>query len=46
MVTPQTLSFKTAALALGLLFLRERPSRARLVGAAATVAGVALVSLA
>jgi drug/metabolite transporter (DMT)-like permease len=34
------------ALVLSLIFLRERPSRARLVGAVATVAGVALVSFA
>jgi drug/metabolite transporter (DMT)-like permease len=34
------------AVALGVIFLRERPSRIRVLGAFATVAGVALISLA
>jgi uncharacterized membrane protein len=34
------------AVALGVIFLRERPSRIRVLGALATVAGVALISLA
>lgn len=33
------------AVLLGVLFLRERPGRVRVLGAAATVAGVALISL-
>jgi drug/metabolite transporter (DMT)-like permease len=33
------------AVSLALLWLRERPSRARLVGAALTVAGVATIGL-
>jgi drug/metabolite transporter (DMT)-like permease len=34
------------ALALGMIFLRERPSRVRFVGTVATVVGVALISVA
>jgi uncharacterized membrane protein len=34
------------AVALSMLFLRERPSRVRLLGALATVAGVVLISVA